>query len=81
MDHFLARETADKVAAAILRAGKTKAAVADATGIAQTTFGRKLNGHTEFTLGELLRIAAALQVPPYTFMPDVFRASPSAVAS
>lgn len=72
MDHSLARELADKVAACILRSGHSKASVAVGAGIPYTTFTRKINGHTEFTLSELLRIAAVLGVPPSTFAPSVF---------
>lgn len=72
MDHSPAQELADKVAACILRSGRTKASVATAAGIPHTTFNRKINGYTEFTFGELLRIAAALDVPPATFTPSSF---------
>lgn len=74
MDHSLARELADRVAASILRSGQSKAAVAAAAGIPLTTFNRKINGHTEFTLGELLRIAGVLNIAPSTYMPTAFLA-------
>lgn len=72
MDHSLAQELADKVAASILRSGRTKASVAAAAGIAYTTFNRKINGHVEFTFGELLRIASVLGVEPSVFTPAAF---------
>lgn len=72
MDHSPAQELADKVAASILRSGRKKTAVAAAAGIPQTTFNRKINGHTEFTFGELLRIANVIGVPPSTFTPQAF---------
>ncbi|QDZ15815.1 helix-turn-helix domain-containing protein [Humibacter ginsenosidimutans] len=72
MDHTPAQELADKVAACILRSGRTKTSVADAAGIPHTTFNRKIKGHTEFTFAELLRIAAVLNVAPSTFTPYAF---------
>lgn len=74
MDHSPAREVADKVAANILRSGRTKASVAAAAGIPHTTFTRKINGHVEFSFGELLRIAAVLDVSPSAFTPSAFAA-------
>lgn len=70
-----ASEVADKVAAAILRVGKSKASVANAAGIPITTFTRKINGHTEFTFGELMRVASAIGVPPSEFTPSAFVAA------
>ncbi|WAC68868.1 helix-turn-helix domain-containing protein [Microbacterium sp. SL75] len=75
MDHSLAKLTADKVAASILRAGRSKASVASAAGIPTSTFGRKIDGHVEFTLGELLRIARAVGVSPSEYVPAEFSAS------
>jgi len=72
MDQSPAQELADKVAACILRAGRSKASVASDAGIPITTFTRKINGHTEFTFSELLRIADSLGVPPSTFTPSRF---------
>lgn len=73
MDHTTTQEVADKVAACILRAGVSKASVASAAGIPSTTFGRKINGHVEFTFSELLRIAEAVGVAPSTLAPSAFR--------
>lgn len=75
MDHSPAKEVADKVAASILRSGHSKAAVAAAAFIPLTTFNRKINGHTEFTFGELLRVAAVLGVEPSEFTPKAFMAA------
>lgn len=72
MDHITAQEIADKVAAGILRAGRSKSSVALAVGIPATTFGRKINGHVEFTFAELLRIAEELAVEPSTLIPVAF---------
>lgn len=74
MDHSPAQELADKVAASILRAGRTKASVAAAAGIPHTTFTRKINGHTEFTMSEVLRIAEVVDVAPGSLLPAVFAA-------
>ena len=75
MDHSVAKEIADKVAASILRAERSKASVASAAGIPQTTFTRKINGHTEFTFSELLKIAEVLAISPSAFAPATFQAA------
>lgn len=72
MDNSPAKELADKVAATILRSGRTKASVARESGIPKTTFARKLDGHVEFTFSELLRIARVLGVSPSLFTPSAF---------
>lgn len=72
MDHFTSQEVADKVAAAILRSNRSKASVALAVDIPATTFGRKINGSVEFTLGELLRIAKTLDEAPSALLPSAF---------
>lgn len=72
MDHNTPQEIADKVAAGILRANRSKASVAIAVGIPGTTFGRKINGHVEFTFAELLRIAEELGVDPSSLIPSAF---------
>lgn len=72
MDHSPAKEIADKVAASILRSGRTKSSVAAAAGIPATTFNRKINGHVEFTFGELLRLAEILDVAPSALAPVAF---------
>lgn len=72
MDNHPAQELADKVAASILRSGRSKKSVAVESGIPETTFGRKINGHVEFTFGELLRIASVLDVSPAEFVPSAF---------
>lgn len=75
MDYSLAQEIADKVAAAILRSGRSQTSVAAAAGIPLTTFNRKLNGHTEFGIGELIRIARALGINPSELMPAALLAA------
>ena len=78
MDHTTAKEVADKVAASILRSGRSKASVATQAGIPATTFGRKINGHVEFTLSELMRIAETLEVAPSALIPAAFYARAAA---
>ena len=73
--------TADKVAASILRAGRSKASVAAEAGIPYSTFCRKLDGHTEFTIGELIRIAKAVGVPPSEYAPAEFLATSTSRAA
>lgn len=74
MDQSPAQELADKVAASILRSGRSKSSVAAASGIPATTFNRKINGHVEFTFSELMRLAEVLDVAPSTFTPAAFAA-------
>lgn len=74
MDHTPAQELADKVAASILRSGRSKSSVATAAGIPATTFNRKINGHVEFTFSELMRLADVLDIAPSTFTPTAFAA-------
>ncbi|QAB16984.1 XRE family transcriptional regulator [Leucobacter muris] len=45
---------------------------AEKSGIALTTFKRKLNGGTDFTVSETLRVARALGVEPFTLLPTGF---------
>lgn len=72
MDHSTAQEVADKVAASILRSGRSKSSVALAIGIPATTFNRKINGHVEFAFSDLLRIAEEIDVDPSAFVPSAF---------
>ncbi|MCW4458154.1 helix-turn-helix transcriptional regulator [Microbacterium sp. MPKO10] len=69
-DHITA-EQADKVAAAVERAGMSRTKLADLTGIPYTTLGRKINGHTSFTAVEIYDIAIALNTAPAALMPQV----------
>lgn len=59
---YVSQQVADRVAAEILRRGLYKTDVAKAAQIAQSTFSQKVNGHTEFTIAELVRVAAALGI-------------------
>lgn len=60
-------EVATQVAAAIGRSNKSRNAVALESGIPLTTLNRKVNGYTDFTAGELIRIARALDVSVGSF--------------
>lgn len=51
--------------------GVTEAAAAAALGISRATLCRKLNGGTEWTLGEAYTILDAFQVP-HTRLGDIF---------
>lgn len=65
--------TAERVAAAILRAGESRNSIATKTGIPYSTLQRRLiDGHS-FTIGELARIADVLGISPVALMPDEFR--------
>jgi len=79
MDSNTARQIAHLVASAIKSSGKTKASVAREALIPWTTFSRKISGQSsEFTLSELLRIAAALDIEPAALVPSIFSASKAA---
>jgi len=51
---------AGEVRAEMARQGVTAASVAIATDISRTSLSRKLNGHNEFTVAEMLRVAKVL---------------------
>jgi len=51
------------VKAALAAAGRSQADVADQSEIAANTFSRRVNGLIPFTFPELVRVAAALDVP------------------
>jgi hypothetical protein len=60
-------EVATQVAAAIGRSNKSRNAIALESGIPLTTLNRKVNGHSDFTAGELIRVAATLNVSVGSF--------------
>jgi len=60
---------AERISAAITRADRTRAWVARNAGIPATTFGRKLNGDTSFTVRELARIAQVLGIKESDLLP------------
>lgn len=58
---------------AILDAERSQQWVADKAGIPVTTLRRKLQGHTDFRLGEVASIAQALNVNPAELLPSTFQ--------
>lgn len=66
----ITRIVADRVAAEITRQGRYKVEVAKAADISQASFSRKINAQQDFTLPELVRIAAALDVSWAEFLPE-----------
>jgi transcriptional regulator with XRE-family HTH domain len=68
-------EAADLVQSAIEKAERSKRWTCQKAGFSPTTFQRKLAGGSEFTLGELARIANALSIPVTDLLPDDFKVS------
>lgn len=58
---------------AILDAERSQQWVANKAGIPVTTLRRKLQGHTDFRLGEVASIAQALNVNPAELLPSTFQ--------
>lgn len=58
---------------AIKRTGRSQRWTAERAGIPHTTFQRKLDGHTDFYIGEIRRIAHVLGVKPSALMPSDLR--------
>lgn len=58
---------------AILDAERSQQWVADKAGIPVTTLRRKLQGHTDFRLGEVASIAQALNINPSELLPSTFQ--------
>ena len=71
----ITRNTAGLVAEAIKTTGKTRAVIARATGIPNTTFGRKLQGHGSFTVEELARIASETSTQFLELLPPALTAN------
>ena len=53
---------------------RTQKWTADKAGIAHTTFHRKMNGGSDWTVSELARIANVLGVAPAELLPEEFHA-------
>lgn len=72
-------DVTERVAATVTtemdRVGASINGLADATGIPFSTLRRKLAGHGDFTLGDLLAIAETLGVTPADLLPEPFRAA------
>lgn len=64
------QQTADLLAAAILRSEKTRHRVAAETGIAETTLRRKLQGTAPIGIEDVARIAIAVNVPFSSLVPE-----------
>lgn len=64
--------TAGKVEEARLSAERSQKWTAEKSGIALSTYKRKIAGGGDFTVSETRRIALALGVAPYTLLPDDF---------
>lgn len=60
---------AARVTATMEARGHTIKGTADASGIPVTTFRRKIAGHSDFTVTELAKVAAALDVQPLDLLP------------
>jgi lambda repressor-like predicted transcriptional regulator len=67
------------IEAAIHKSRRSHRSVALDSGIALSTFNRKINGHADFYLKEIAQIARALDVAPKTLLPREFHtdAAPS----
>lgn len=77
-DAEITAQLADRVAAAKERAGITRTALAESTGIPYSTLGRKLDGFSDFTMPDIYRIAKALGVAPASLLPAAFTAKAAA---
>ena len=66
--------SASLIDAAIHKARRSHRSVALDSGIALSTFNRKINGHADFYLKEIAQIAKALNVRPLTLLPAEFQA-------
>lgn len=64
--------TAQRVRDALVAAERTTAWLSTKTGIPATTLARKLNGHSDFTIAEIARLAKALNVPAADLLPPEF---------
>lgn len=62
------QQIAERVTAAIERAGKSTKGVSDETGIARTTLSRRLSGTSPFGADELILIGRVVGVDASTFL-------------
>lgn len=74
----IAERTAQIIAQAMVNAGTTRQALAEASGIPYTTLGRKLRGVTPFDLVEVCNVARALKVRPADLLPADITATSAA---
>lgn len=68
--HNLSRTVADRIRERIQSQGMTRHALATTAGLHYTTLNAKLAGQTDFKLGEVANLAAALHVEPIDLMRD-----------
>ncbi len=66
------KTTAELIEEARLRAERSQKWTAEKSGIAISTFKRKINGGADFTIDETRRVAQALDVKPYALLPVDF---------
>lgn len=64
--------TPHRIVAAMNEAERSQKWTAEKSGLAISTFRRKINGGADFTIGEVARVAAALSVKPLALLPDEF---------
>lgn len=69
------RTSGEAVTDALGSAGMSINALADATGIPFSTLRRKVRDQADFTLGDLLLIAEALDTTPAALLPESFTES------
>lgn len=64
---------ANKLKAALVEKGMSQAHAAIEIGISPNSFGRKVNGRTEFTISEVVRVCKLLNIqdPTDIFLPDL----------
>lgn len=73
--------TAELIAQAMQTEDRSKKWTADRSGISDATFRRKLNGGADFTVGEVARVARALNRHPADLLPTEFRRVPEVLAA
>ena len=61
---------AERVRSALKTQGRSQLSLSLEIGIPNTTLGRKLAGHIDFTVSEVFAIARALSVPASDLLPD-----------
>lgn len=65
---------AERIDKARLKADRSQRWLSNQTGISLSSLGRKLNGHADFYLDEVAKIARALNVPTSSLLPPDFTA-------
>jgi len=70
--HMASKTTPQLIEQARLDEERSLKWTAEKSGIALSTFKRKINGGADFTISETRRVALALGRKPYEFLPDDF---------